>query len=54
MFRKKNLTVLSDHYAKLKDKEESDASGNSDTEFMTIKRRDHGIDDINKVLRYTY
>jgi ATP-dependent RNA helicase DDX10/DBP4 len=54
MFRKKNLTVLSDHYAKLKDKEESDVSDKSDSEFMTIKRRDHDIDDINKVLQFSY
>ena len=44
MFRKKNLTVLSEHYAKLKNQESSE-SGESEDEFMTMKRKDHDIDD---------
>ena len=44
MFRKKNLTVLSEHYAKLKNQESSE-SGESEDEFMTMKRKDHDIDE---------
>lgn len=44
MFRKKNLTVLSEHYAKLKDQDDED-SEESNAEFMTIKRKDHDIDE---------
>ena len=54
MFRKKNLTVLSEHYAKLKDQEESDGSYKSDTDFMTIKRKDHDLDNDNKVMSYSF
>ncbi|KAI8997958.1 P-loop containing nucleoside triphosphate hydrolase protein [Gaertneriomyces semiglobifer] len=52
MFEKKNLTILSDHYAKLKATEsDSDAegdigSGNDEDDFLTLKRVDHDIDDI--------
>ena len=54
MFRKKNLTVLSEHYAKLKDQEESDGFYNSDTELMTIKRKDYDLDHDIKVMSYSF
>ncbi|KAJ3315459.1 ATP-dependent RNA helicase dbp4 [Boothiomyces sp. JEL0838] len=40
MFAQKNLTVLSSHYDKLKEKEEE-----SDDELLTITRKDHEISD---------
>lgn len=46
MFKKKNLNVLSDHYAKLRDKDESSADEideSSDDDLLTIKRADHEI-----------
>ncbi|KAJ3035049.1 ATP-dependent RNA helicase dbp4 [Rhizophlyctis rosea] len=50
MFEKKNLTVLSDHYAKLKadddDSEEEDEEG----DFLTLARKDHDIDHIPEKL----
>lgn len=46
MFKKKNLNVLSDHYAKLRDKDESSADENEESsadDLLTIKRADHEI-----------
>lgn len=48
MFKKKNLNVLSDHYAKLRDKKDSEASSadeaeSSEDDLLTIKRADHEI-----------
>ncbi|KAI8917411.1 hypothetical protein BC831DRAFT_438554, partial [Entophlyctis helioformis] len=40
MFEKKNLTVLSEHYAKLKDMSDSD-----EDEFLSLKRANHDIID---------
>ena len=49
MFRKKNLTVLSDHYAKLIHRDGSE-SEESNEEFMTMKRKDHDIEELNEVI----
>jgi ATP-dependent RNA helicase DDX10/DBP4 len=46
MFNKKNLTILSDHYAKLKHDEEEDNESASDDDLLTIKRADHDVDDL--------
>lgn len=47
MFKKKNLNVLSDHYAKLRDDFEPSSSRNdgevSDDDFLSIKRTNHEI-----------
>lgn len=48
MFKKKNLNVLSDHYAKLRDKEADGAASassdeSSEDDLLTIKRADHEI-----------
>ncbi|KAJ3127345.1 ATP-dependent RNA helicase dbp4 [Nowakowskiella sp. JEL0407] len=43
MFAKKNLTVLSEHYDKLKSKTGAD---DDEADFLTLKRKDHDIDDI--------
>ncbi|KAL2913185.1 ATP-dependent RNA helicase dbp4 [Polyrhizophydium stewartii] len=42
MFEKKNLTVLSEHYAKLKEQSESDSD---DQEFLSLKRANHDLDE---------
>lgn len=67
MFDKKNLTVLSDHYAKLVASDDPDASDSDldddesssppqpqqpptttdEDDFLTLKRADHSIEDIN-------
>ncbi|RKO86795.1 P-loop containing nucleoside triphosphate hydrolase protein, partial [Blyttiomyces helicus] len=44
MFEKKNLTVLSEHYAKIKT--DDDAADDDEEDFMTLKRKDHEVDDI--------
>ncbi|KAL5036436.1 ATP-dependent RNA helicase dbp4 [Batrachochytrium dendrobatidis] len=44
MFEKKNLTVLSEHYAKLKNQSESDTN-DDEQDFLQIKRANHDIDD---------
>lgn len=46
MFNKKNLTILSDHYAKLKHDDEEDNENASDDDLLTIKRADHDVDDL--------
>ncbi|TPX64256.1 hypothetical protein SpCBS45565_g06007 [Spizellomyces sp. 'palustris'] len=61
MFDKKNLTILSDHYAKLKASEDTDTSEDEEAtesrprkraeaededDFLTLKRADHGIEDL--------
>ena len=47
MFKKKNLNVLSDHYAKLRDKDSdvssADEAETSEDDLLTIKRADHEI-----------
>ncbi|KAH9251438.1 hypothetical protein BASA81_010674 [Batrachochytrium salamandrivorans] len=45
MFEKKNLTVLSDHYAKLKTQSESDREEDDEQDFLQIKRANHDIDE---------
>lgn len=54
MFKKKNLNVLSDHYAKLREKDETapqNENDSSDDDLLTIKRTDHEIkeDDLPSV-----
>ncbi|RDX46437.1 DEAD-domain-containing protein [Lentinus brumalis] len=42
MFERKNQNILSEHYTKLVD---HDADGDSEDEFITLKRADHDLDD---------
>ncbi|KAI0718427.1 P-loop containing nucleoside triphosphate hydrolase protein [Cerioporus squamosus] len=42
MFERKNQNILSEHYTKLVD---HDAEGDSEDEFITLKRADHDLDD---------
>ncbi|KAI9208340.1 P-loop containing nucleoside triphosphate hydrolase protein [Polychytrium aggregatum] len=45
LFARKNLTVLSDHYAKTVEKGGDGDDGDDD--FLTLKRADHDIDDLS-------
>ena len=50
MFEKKNLTVLSDHYAKLKaDDEDSEEESDEEDEFLKLARKDHDIEHVPEV-----
>ena len=42
MFARKNQGILSEHYAKLVDRDDEDAG---EDDFITLKRADHGLDD---------
>ncbi|KAJ3297434.1 ATP-dependent RNA helicase dbp4 [Borealophlyctis nickersoniae] len=52
MFEKKNLTVLSEHYAKLKASDEEAESGSEEEgAFFSLRRKDHDIDDLPSTQR---
>ncbi|KAH9928023.1 DEAD-domain-containing protein [Epithele typhae] len=47
MFERKNQNILSEHYAKLVDRDDDDDGG--DDGFITLKRADHGLEDVPEI-----
>lgn len=44
MFERKNQNILSEHFNKMVDHEGSDGPGDSDVDFITLKRADHELE----------
>lgn len=44
MFERKNQNILSEHFNKMVDHDDSDEPGDSDDDFITLKRADHELE----------